>query len=43
MTGVSECFSLSGFLKITESFAVFTCLMLHRIGYYGKQVTEIVD
>ena len=40
--GVYECFTLSGFLKIAESFAVFTCLMLHRIGYIGKQVILVV-
>ena len=40
MGGVYECFTISGFLKITESVAVLTCLMLHRIGYLGKQVCK---
>ena len=38
MVGIYECFTMSGFFKIFESVAVFTCLMLHRIGYVGKQV-----
>jgi hypothetical protein len=29
---------LSGLFKIVESFAVFVCLVLHRIGYRGSQV-----
>lgn len=35
--GIGECFTLAGFIKIVESFAVFTCLMLHRIGDQGYQ------
>ena len=30
--GIHHCFSLSGWIKIVESFAVFTLIMLHRIG-----------
>ena len=30
--GLHHCFSLSGWIKIVESFAVFTLIMLHRIG-----------
>ena len=40
MVGIYECFTLSGFFKIFESVAVFTCLMLHRIGNSGKQVSH---
>lgn len=40
--GLGECFGLSGWIKIVESFAVFTCLMLHRIGDQGQQVYGIL-
>ena len=36
--GVGECFTLSGWLKIIESFCVFTLIMIHRIGDQTKQV-----
>ena len=36
--GVGECFTLSGWLKIIQSFSVFTLIMLHRIGDSTKQV-----
>lgn len=36
--GLGQCFGLSGWIKIVESLAVFTCLMLHRIGDQGQQV-----
>ena len=36
--GIHHCFSLSGWLKIIESFAVFTLIMLHRIGDNTNQV-----
>lgn len=29
---------ISGLFKIVESFAVFVCLVIHRIGYRGSQV-----
>ncbi len=38
--GLQNCFSLSGWMKIIESVAVFTCLMLHRIGDGGSQVRD---
>ncbi len=46
--GLGECFTLSGWLKIFESIAIFTCMMLHRIGNKGKQIffgasDEILD
>ena len=36
--GIGECFTLSGFIKILESCAAFTCVMLHRIGDQGNEV-----
>ena len=36
--GILECFTLSGFIKILESCAAFTCVMLHRIGDQGNEV-----
>lgn len=36
--GVEECFRISGLLKIVECLAIFTCLMLHRIGDRTYQV-----
>ena len=30
-----ECFRLGGILKMLETFCVFTCLILHRIGNTG--------
>lgn len=36
--GLGNCFCLSGYIKMLESFAIFTCLMLHRIGDKGNQV-----
>ena len=42
--GVGECFTLSGFIKILESCAAFTCVMLHRIGDQGNEVNlEIIQ
>jgi len=35
--GIGECFTLSGFIKILESCAAFTCVMLHRIGDQGNE------
>ena len=29
---------ISGLFKIVESFAVFVCIVIHRIGYRGSQV-----
>ena len=37
--GIGECFTLSGFIKILESCAAFTCVMLHRIGDQGNEVS----
>lgn len=37
--GLLECFRLSGLIKILESCAIFVCMMLHRIGNRGNQVT----
>ena len=31
-------FSVSGMIKTVECFAVFTCLVIHRIGNRGSQV-----
>jgi len=31
-------FSISGIFKTVECFAVFTCLVIHRIGNRGSQV-----
>ena len=36
--GIGECFTLSGFIKILESCAAFTCVMLHRLGDQGNEV-----
>merc|ERR1711997_176371 len=36
--GVGECFTLSGWLKIIQSFSVFTLIMLQRIGDNTKKV-----
>ena len=36
--GIGECFTLSGFIKILESCAAFTCVMLHRLGDQGYEV-----
>ena len=36
--GLINCFRLAGVVKILETFAIFTCLMLHRIGAVGQQV-----
>ena len=36
--GIMECFTLSGLIKILESCAAFTCVMLHRIGDQGNEV-----
>jgi len=36
--GLINCFRLAGVIKILETFAIFTCLMLHRIGAVGTQV-----
>jgi Golgi nucleoside diphosphatase len=38
--GIGECFSLSGWLKILESFCIFTLIMLQRIGDSTKKVRE---
>ena len=38
--GINNCFTLSGWIKIVESFAVFTLLMLHRIGDNTQQVIQ---
>ena len=34
-------FSTSGLFKVFECFAVFTCVVLHRIGNRGSQVDLI--
>lgn len=36
--GLINCFQLGGVIKILETLAIFTCLMLHRIGAVGTQV-----
>ena len=36
--GIGECFTLSGLIKILESCAAFTCVMLHRLGDQGNEV-----
>ena len=36
--GLMNCFRLAGVIKILESLAIFTCLMMHRIGATGSQV-----
>ncbi len=38
--GLGNCFSPAGVIKMIESFAAFTCLMLHIIGDKGNQVRE---
>ena len=40
--GILECFTLSGFIKILESCAAFTCVMLHRLGDQGNEVCCIL-
>lgn len=40
--GIFECFTLSGFIKIIESCAAFTCVMLHRLGDQGYEVHYII-
>ena len=40
--GIMECFTLSGLIKILESCAAFTCVMLHRIGDQGNEVKYIL-
>ena len=40
--GIMECFTLSGLIKILESCAAFTCVMLHRIGDQGNEVTYVL-
>ena len=39
--GISECFTLSGWMKIVESFCIFTLIMIHRIGDSTKQVNRL--
>ena len=41
--GIGECFTLAGFIKIVESFAAFTCVMLHRLGDQGYQVSYVLE
>ena len=36
-------FSTSGLFKVFECFAVFTCVVLHRIGNRGSQVGLIFN
>jgi hypothetical protein len=36
--GLGNCFKAAGLIKMLESFSIFTCLMLHRIGAKGTQV-----
>ncbi len=38
MTGLLE---ISSLFKIAESFSVFVCLVIHRIGYRGTQVSQV--
>ena len=40
--GIMECFTLSGLIKILESCAAFTCVMLHRIGDQGNEVKYVL-
>ena len=39
--GLINCFRLAGVVKILETLAIFTCLMMHRIGAIGTQVHRL--
>ena len=41
-TKMTNLFSTSGLIKTAECFAVFTCLVIHRIGNRGSQVSQLV-
>ena len=38
---MTNLFSTSGLIKTAECFAVFTCLVIHRIGNRGSQVNQL--
>ena len=40
--GLINCFRLAGVVKILETLAIFTCLMMHRIGAIGTQVCHFI-
>ena len=40
--GLINCFRLAGVVKILETLAIFTCLMMHRIGAIGTQVRSFI-
>ena len=40
-TKMTNLFSTSGLIKTAECFAVFTCLVIHRIGNRGSQVSQL--